>query len=80
MNMLKLLVEKFAKSELWVTLAALLSSVLSKKLGLPDEAVTTFIMSATGLAVAYITGRSGVKIKEAAVAEMKTELASEVAK
>ncbi len=66
--MWKLLVEKALKSELWVTLVAILASALSKKLGLPDEAINGFVMSVSGLAVAYIGGRSYSKPKELAAA------------
>jgi hypothetical protein len=62
--MWKLLVEKLLKSELWVTLGAMLSSVLAKKLGVPDDAVSDLIYAMTGLAVAYIGGRSYAKPRE----------------
>ena len=64
LSTLKLYAEKFAKSELWVTLAAMMASALSKKLGIPDEAITEFILSTTGLAVAFIGGRSYSKPRE----------------
>lgn len=62
--MWKTLVEKALKSELWVTLVAMGASALSKKLGIPDEAIAEFIMSVTGLAVVYIGGRSFAKPQE----------------
>ena len=62
--MWKTLTEKLLKSELWVSLVAIFASALSGKLGLPEEAVATFIMSVTGLAVVYVGGRSYTKPKE----------------
>lgn len=74
LSILKLYAEKFAKSEFFVTMVAMVSAGLSKKLGLPDEAIQSFILSVTGLAAAYIGGRSVVKSKEA-VEAAKAELA-----
>ena len=61
---MKMFIEKLAKSELWVTMAAMAASALSSKLGIPDAAIQSFIMSMSGLAVAYIGGRSFSKPRE----------------
>ena len=71
---MKTFVEKFTKTEFFVTIVAMLCSTLAKKFGIPDEELTTFILSTTGLAFAYIGGRSAVKVKGALKTEVEAGL------
>ena len=59
--MWKNLVGKLLKSELWVTVLAMMITPLAKKLGIPDSALSEFILATNGLALAYIGQRGWEK-------------------
>lgn len=76
--MWKTFLEKALKSELWVTLVAIMASALSAKLGIPESALAELIMSVTGLAAIYVGGRSYAKPKE--LGALQAELAGKLDK
>lgn len=78
-SLLLMAIEKMLKSEYWVTLIGMAAMALSKTLGLPDEVLSEFIYSVTGIVVAYIGQRGVVKAKEATAA-LKAEVAAELPK